>query len=162
MARVSLVITLLLTVSLAGCSLPASDEPAPPPGSNGGDQPPDDRISCDKAVLPGEQEGEQGELLFLSCEGEGTGTQTGELSCPAPSDAELTASTDLADGQVRITVRDAQGQEVVNRTLGDTGGQARELPMSTGGAQAGTWTVQVDRLSGYDGEHRVELWCPQG
>lgn len=161
LARTLLVLLLASMLALAGCTdQTPSDEPGEP--DSPGEEPPGSTADCDRAVVPGEQDGQEGHVLVLSCKGQGPGRQSGGLSCPQPDGAELQAGTELAGGQITVAVDDAGGTEIANATLPDTDKERRTIPVDTDQARPGDWTVTVRLSEAYDGEHRVELWCPTG
>lgn len=162
LARAILVLLLASTVALAGCTQDAAEDEPGADDQGPGDEAPEPTADCDRAVVPGEQDGQEGHVLVLSCQGQGPERQSGQLSCPEPEGAELQAGTDLAGGQITVAVDDAGGTEIGNATLPDTDTQRRDIPLETEQAQPGDWTVTVGLSEAYDGEHRAELWCPTG
>lgn len=162
LARTLLVLLLASTLALAGCTQETSEDGPGTGDQDPGDRPPESTADCDRAVVPGDQDGQEGHVLVLSCQGQGPGQQNAQLACPQPDGAELHAGTDLTDGQITVAVDDAGGTEIANETLADTDTERRNIPLETDQAQPGDWTVRVHRSAAYDGEHRVELWCPTG
>lgn len=159
--RPVVVLLLVAAVALAGCTQGADQAPGPSPD----DRDPEDpaaTIECDEVVVPGEQDGQDGHVLVMSCQGQGQGRQVGDLACPQPSGAELDAGTRLEGGQITVVVEDDADAEIANATLGDTDGDRRGIHLATDQARPGQWTTTVHRSTGYDGEHRIELWCPTG
>ncbi len=162
LARTLLALLLASTLALAGCTQETSEGGPGADDTEPGQEPPGSTADCDRATVPGQQDGQEGHVLVLSCQGQGPGQQSAQLSCPQPDGAELHAGTDLADGQITVATDDAGGTEIANATLADTDKERRSIPLETDQAQAGDWTVTVHRSAAYDGEHRVELWCPTG
>lgn len=156
-AKAVLCLLLVLTLPLAGCAQETSTDP--PEAAPDGDP---STADCDHAVVTGQQDDREGHVLVMSCDGQGQGRQDASVACPGPSGAELEAGTDLAGGQVEIVVDDAGGDEIARATLSDTGGERRGIPLDTQDAEPGDWTVTIQRTEAYDGQHRLELWCPTG
>jgi hypothetical protein len=129
----------------------------------GGDASDDDARTyedCDTLTVPFEANETSWEAARIECDANTTGTDTQRLSCPSPDEAQLAVSTNLTAGQVAVTVLDADEATVAEHELGDTEGEARELDVDAGAA--GEWTLEGERLEGFEGTYQAELACPQG
>lgn len=152
--RRGLVLALAVTLAATpGCAdLLDTDEDVdgePPPGE-------ERRESCTAQTFPASDEGE---VAFIECDANVPGRDDQDADCPRPDDAEATASADLDGGAIRVLVEDAGGEALIDERLEDTGGEPRNLTVPEGG-EAGAWTLTVERLEGFDGSFRAELYCP--
>jgi hypothetical protein len=154
MQRPWFVLGLALALALApGCTeLPGGED-----GADGGA--PSDEDTYERCTTETFAAGD-GEAALVECDANVEGSDEQAAECPRPSAANATASTDLREGAVRVTVEDAAGSVLVDERLEDTGGEARNLTLAEDG-EPGTWTLTVERLDGFQGSHRAELWCPR-
>lgn len=151
--------TLAVAILLVGLALvPGCAEDGAPSDAGDGDG---SRTyeRCDTTSLSREINGTTWHVARVSCEANVTGTNSHAIPCGQPGEAELTASTELTDGEVEVTVDDGD-QRLAEHRLADTGGEARELAIDEGG-QAGEWTLAVERLASYEGSYQAELACPE-
>ena len=156
MARALLAILLLLAL-VPGCT----DGPTAPSSDDGtGNDDARTYEDCDTLTVPFEANETSWEAARIECDANTTGTDTQRLSCPSPDEAQLAVSTNLTAGQVAVTVLDADEATVAEHELGDTEGEARELDVDAGAA--GEWTLEGERLEGFEGTYQAELACPQG
>lgn len=153
---------LLLAGSLAlapGC---LSDEQADGDASDGAGPGMDEDTyeECQSHRFSGTSASGSWNAAEIDCRANVPGEDRQEIDCPRPEEAELTISTELTSGQVHLLVEDADAQRIVDRNFGDTGGEPRNVTMQTSDAAPGSWTVTTERPEGFEGEFRVELFCP--
>lgn len=114
---------------------------------------------CSSTTLSRDVNGTTWHAASISCDANVTGTNSQQVPCGTPNEAELTVAANLTSGAVQIRVQDGADETIVDRRISDTDGEPRNLAIPDG--EEGNWTLAGERLEGYEGSFQSELACPE-
>jgi hypothetical protein len=151
LARATLLALVVMGGAMAGCTQDGSDA-----GSKDADTDEEQTEGTCQATSTTGKTGNTG--AQLQCRGvSGADAQRETFPCRTPSDSGVRLGTDLAAGNLTVTVRDADNITVFEQTFDQASNRSYEIPINEG--TAGIWYVEAERDAAFEGSFGLQVVC---